>query len=55
MRRADDSEGLAHLVVFSSDDLGGREVDELHVSLGVDHEVLRLDVPAHYLVVVEVL
>jgi len=29
--RSDDGEGLAHLVVFSADDLGGREVDQLHV------------------------
>lgn len=55
MWRSDDGEGLAHLVIFSADDLRGREVDKLHVSLGVDHEVLRLNVAAHDLAVVEVL
>lgn len=55
MRCSYNGEGLAHLVVLSADDLRGREVDELHVSFGVDHEVLGLDVTAHDLVVVEVL
>ena len=33
VRSADDGEGLAHLVIFSADDLGGGEVDQLHVAL----------------------
>lgn len=55
MRRSDDSEGLAHLVIFSPDDLRGRQIDELHVSLRVNHKVLRLDIPAYNLIVIEVL
>lgn len=51
---SDNGKGLAHLVVLGADDLRSREIDELHVALGVDHEVFRLYVPADYLVVLEV-
>jgi hypothetical protein len=41
------------LVIFRSDDLSSRQVDELHVALGINHKVLRLYVATHDLVVVK--
>lgn len=54
MRSSNYSKSLAHLVVLSPNDFGSRQVDKLHVSLRVDHEILGLNIAADYLVIVEV-
>jgi hypothetical protein len=49
------SEGFAHLVIFCSNDLRSRHIDQFKITFGIKHEILRFDVSADYLVVIKVL
>ena len=49
------SEGFAHLVIFCSDNLRSRHVYQFKISFGIHHKILRFDISADYLVVIEVL
>ena len=54
MRRSYNSKSLAHLIVLSPDNLACRKIDQFHVSFRIYHEVFRLDIPANYLIIIEV-
>ena len=55
MRSSNDGESFADLIVLSSDDLRGGQVNQLHIALLINHEIFRLDIPTDNLVVIEVL
>lgn len=55
MRCPYNRKSLAHLIVFSPYNFWCREIDEFHVSLRVNHKILRFDISADYLVILEVL
>ena len=54
MRRSYNSKSLAHLIVLSPDNLACRKIDQFHIPFHIYHEVLRLNIPAYYLVIIEV-
>jgi hypothetical protein len=43
------------LVIFCSNDLRSRHIDQFKITFGIKHEILRFDVSADYLVVIKVL
>ena len=54
MRSSNNGESFAHLIILGPDNFRSSQINQLHVSFRINHKVLRLDISANNLIVVEV-
>ena len=54
VRSANNGEGFTHLIILCPDNFRSSQINQLHVSFWINHKILRFDISANYLIIIEI-